>query len=85
MIHLIGQLIFGLIVGALAKAIMPGKDPGGFLVTALIGLIGAFIGSFIGQAMWGGPNYAAGWVTAVLGALILLSGYRLFTGRSLNA
>ena len=79
MFHLIGQVIFGLIVGALAKLIMPGKDPGGIIVTAIIGMIGSLLGTFIGRALWGGHNYRAGWIVSILGAIILLALYRLFT------
>ena len=74
--HLIGQIIFGLIVGIIAKFLMPGRDPGGFIITAIIGMIGAIIGTFVGRALWGGAGYEAGWVTAILGAIILLAGYR---------
>ena len=77
MIHLIGQIIFGLVVGAIAKLLMPGRDPGGFVLTAIIGMVGALIGTLIGRALWGGPDYSAGWITSILGALLLLSGYRL--------
>ncbi|MFN0124969.1 MAG: GlsB/YeaQ/YmgE family stress response membrane protein, partial [Blastocatellia bacterium] len=85
MFHLIGQLIFGLIVGLIAKTLMPGRDPGGAVVTALIGVVGAFIGSLVGQSLWGGANYSAGWVMSIAGSLILLSLYRLINGRSLSA
>jgi uncharacterized membrane protein YeaQ/YmgE (transglycosylase-associated protein family) len=79
--HLIGQIIFGLIVGIIAKFLMPGKDPGGFIITALIGMAGALIGTFAGQALWGGAGYEAGWITAILGAILLLAGYRLVVNR----
>lgn len=77
MTHLIGQIIFGLVVGIIAKFLMPGKDPGGFIITAVIGVVGSLIGTFIGQAMWGGTDYSAGWITSILGAVLLLAGYRL--------
>jgi len=77
MVHLIGQIIFGLVVGIIAKFLMPGRDPGGFIITAIIGIVGALIGTFIGRALWGGVDYEAGWITAILGSIILLVGYRL--------
>ena len=52
--HLIGQIIFGWVVGIIAKFLMPGKDPGGFIITAIIGMVGALIGTFAGRALWGG-------------------------------
>ena len=79
--HIIGQLIFGLIVGIIAKLLMPGRDPGGFIVTALLGMAGAVVGTFIGRSLWGGANYSAGWTTAILGTIILLGLYRVVLGR----
>ena len=81
MFALIGQLIFGLIVGAIAKLLMPGRDPGGIVVTMIIGLLGSLIGSLVGRALWGGPGYRAGWITSIIGAILLLWIYRLVTGR----
>jgi uncharacterized membrane protein YeaQ/YmgE (transglycosylase-associated protein family) len=81
MFHLIGQIIFGLIVGVIAKLIMPGKDPGGILVTALIGLAGSLIGTFVGRLLWGGQGYTAGWITAILGAILVLAVYRFLAGK----
>jgi uncharacterized membrane protein YeaQ/YmgE (transglycosylase-associated protein family) len=74
---LIWTAIIGLIVGALAKFIMPGKDPGGMLITMLIGIAGAFIAGFLGRvAGWYEPGQGAGLIASVLGALILLWIYR---------
>lgn len=89
MIAIISWIIFGLIAGAIAKLIMPGDDPGGFIITILLGIAGAIIGGFIGRALgFGGPNEGfgeAGFFTqlifAVLGAIILLALYRLLAGR----
>ncbi|MGE0131302.1 MAG: GlsB/YeaQ/YmgE family stress response membrane protein [Blastocatellales bacterium] len=81
MLNLLGQIIFGLIVGIIAKLLMPGRDPGGFILTAIIGIVGALIGTLIGRALWGGADYSAGWITSILGALILLTGYRFLIGR----
>ena len=85
MMNLIGQLIFGLIVGAIAKLLMPGRDPGGIIVTMLIGLAGALIGTLFGRALWGGPGYSAGWVTSILGAVFLLWAYRAIVARRARA
>lgn len=85
LMHIIGQLIFGLIVGIIAKLLMPGRDPGGFIVTALLGMAGAVVGTFIGRALWGGADYSAGWITAILGTIILLSLYRVTFARRQHA
>jgi uncharacterized membrane protein YeaQ/YmgE (transglycosylase-associated protein family) len=74
-------IIFGLIAGALAKLIMPGKDPGGIIVTILLGVAGAFIGGFIGTRVGLGTVNSfdiRSFFLAVAGALILLAGYRFF-------
>jgi uncharacterized membrane protein YeaQ/YmgE (transglycosylase-associated protein family) len=76
----ISALIVGLIVGALAKLFVPGKDPGGCLVTILLGIAGAFVGTWLGQLFWG-PGYVAGWIMSIVGAILLLLIYRLITGR----
>ena len=78
--HIIGQILFGLVVGILAKLLMPGRDPGGIIVTALIGMAGALVGTFVGRALWG-PSYSAGWLMAIVGSIALLALYRLFAGR----
>ena len=87
MFSLIGQLIVGLIVGVLARLILPGREafpPGalGWLLTAVLGVAGAFIGTMIGGALWGGENYAAGWIMSILGAILLLLLVRLVFGRT---
>ena len=82
MLHLIGQIVFGLIVGVIAKFIMPGKDPGGLIVAAIIGMVGSLIGTFIGRALWGGAGYESGWITSILGAVLLLWIYRMIKGRA---
>lgn len=78
-------LLFGLIAGALAKLIMPGKDPGGCLITSVIGMLGSVIGGFIGARFFG-IEHVTGFNTrslglAILGAILLLALYRLFLGR----
>ena len=78
----IGWIVFGLIVGALAKLVMPGRDPGGIIVTMLLGIAGALLGGFIGRAMgFYGPDQAAGFVMSFLGAVILLVLYRMLVRR----
>lgn len=81
MFELLGWVIFGLIVGALAKFIMPGKDPGGILVTAIIGMVGSVIGTFIGRALFARQGYSAGWIMSILGAILLLAIYRMIMAR----
>jgi uncharacterized membrane protein YeaQ/YmgE (transglycosylase-associated protein family) len=74
--------VLGLIAGAIAKALMPGKDPGGIIVTMLIGIVGAFIGGFIGNVITGsGLNGFSLWsiILAIVGAMLLLWIYRLTT------
>jgi uncharacterized membrane protein YeaQ/YmgE (transglycosylase-associated protein family) len=82
---IIGWIIFGLIAGAIAKLIMPGKDPGGIFVTILLGIAGALVGGFIGRALWGSSG-ASDWsigsfLLAIGGSILLLFLYRLFVGR----
>ena len=79
---ILGWILFGLIVGALAKLVMPGRDPGGIIVTMLLGIAGAVLGGFIGRAMgFYGPNEAAGFIVSFIGAVLLLWIYRLMIGR----
>ena len=81
MFGLLGWIVFGLIVGIIAKLLMPGKDPGGFIVTALLGIAGAVIGGFVGRALgFYGPGEAAGFLMSTLGAVILLFLYHKFRG-----
>jgi uncharacterized membrane protein YeaQ/YmgE (transglycosylase-associated protein family) len=76
-------LIIGLIVGAIAKLLMPGRDPGGFIVTMLLGVAGALLAGFLGRAMgwYESTNSGPGIIASVLGAMLLLFLYRVFTGR----
>lgn len=75
---ILSWLVSGLIIGALAKFLMPGNDPGGFIVTILLGIAGAFVGSYIGQALGlYAPGQPAGWIMSILGAIVLLGLYRL--------
>ena len=76
--HLLWTAVIGLVVGAIAKFIMPGKDPGGIFITMLIGIAGAFLGTFIGQAIGHyEPGQSAGFLMSLVGALILLGAYHL--------
>ena len=76
----IWMLIIGLIVGAIAKFLMPGKDPGGFIVTILIGIVGALTAGFLGRALgWYAEGEPAGFIASVVGAILLLVVYRLLT------
>lgn len=79
------MLIIGLIVGALAKLVMPGKDPGGILITMLLGVAGALLAGFLGRALgWYHEGQSAGFISSIIGALILLGIYRLATRRRLT-
>jgi uncharacterized membrane protein YeaQ/YmgE (transglycosylase-associated protein family) len=80
MMDLIVMIVLGLIVGALAKFIMPGDDPGGMIVTILIGIAGALVGGFLGRTLnLYTPGEPAGFIMSVVGALVLLFGYRMLT------
>jgi uncharacterized membrane protein YeaQ/YmgE (transglycosylase-associated protein family) len=75
---ILAWILFGLVVGIIAKLLMPGRDPGGFIVTILLGIAGAVLGGFVGRAMgFYGPDDAAGWIMSILGAMLLLIVYRL--------
>jgi uncharacterized membrane protein YeaQ/YmgE (transglycosylase-associated protein family) len=75
---LLWSVIIGLLVGALAKFLMPGKDPGGIIITILIGIGGSLLATFLGQALgWYSAGQTAGFIAAVIGAMILLGIYRL--------
>jgi uncharacterized membrane protein YeaQ/YmgE (transglycosylase-associated protein family) len=80
--NLLWTLIIGLVVGAIAKLIMPGRDPGGIIVTMLLGVAGAFVGTFVGRALgMYDAGQGAGWIMSVVGALLLLLVYRMIVGR----
>jgi uncharacterized membrane protein YeaQ/YmgE (transglycosylase-associated protein family) len=82
---IIGWIIFGVIAGAIAKLLMPGRDPGGFIVTMLIGIAGAVVGGFVGRALWGSTgvnDWSIGsFALAIAGAVLLLAIYRMLAGR----
>ncbi len=77
---LLWAIISGLIIGIIAKVIMPGRDGGGFVMTAILGIAGSFVGTFVGQVFFG-RYYQAGFIMSVLGAIALLALYRMFTGQ----
>jgi uncharacterized membrane protein YeaQ/YmgE (transglycosylase-associated protein family) len=80
------MLIIGLIVGAIARLLIPGKEaiaPGalGWLITALIGIVGSMLGGFIARSLWRGDDYTAGWIMSIIGAVILLLLYRFIAAK----
>ena len=80
---IIGTIIIGLLAGIVAKFLMPGRDPGGFIITILLGIAGAFVATYLGQAVgWYHAGEGAGFIGAVIGAVIILLIYRLIAGRS---
>lgn len=85
MLHLLWVAIIGLIVGALAKLIMPGKDPGGIFVTMLLGIAGSFVGTWLGRLLHlYGPNASAGFLMSIVGAVILLAIYHFIRRRAVG-
>jgi uncharacterized membrane protein YeaQ/YmgE (transglycosylase-associated protein family) len=87
---IIAFIILGLIAGAIAKALLPGDDPGGIIITALIGIAGALIGGFVAAAVFGADPMdeffdISSWLTAIIGAMVLLLAYRMVTGRRRTA
>ena len=82
MSSILTTLIIGLLVGAVAKLLMPGKDPGGWIVTILLGIAGALLAGYLGQAVgWYQPGQSAGFIASVVGAIVLLLLYRLLFKR----
>jgi uncharacterized membrane protein YeaQ/YmgE (transglycosylase-associated protein family) len=78
----IWAIIIGFIAGLIAKFLMPGRDPGGFIITTLLGIVGALVATWLGQAVgWYRPGEGAGLIGAVVGAVILLVLYRMLAGR----
>jgi uncharacterized membrane protein YeaQ/YmgE (transglycosylase-associated protein family) len=75
-------IVIGLLAGAIAKAITPGRDPGGCLITILLGIAGALLAGFLGQKLgWYRPNEGAGFLAAIVGSVLILLVYRLVAGR----
>ena len=80
---ILGWIVFGLIVGFVAKLLMPGRDPGGFVVTIMIGVVGALIGGFLGRILGlYRENDPVGFIMAVIGSIVLLWAYRRMTAHS---
>jgi uncharacterized membrane protein YeaQ/YmgE (transglycosylase-associated protein family) len=78
MLGVLGWILFGLVVGIVAKLLMPGRDPGGFIITTILGIVGAVIGGFLGRTLgFYGPGEPAGFLMATLGAVVLLFIYRM--------
>ncbi len=78
MLHILWIIIIGLVAGAVAKLIMPGKDPGGLLITILLGIAGSLLANFLGRLIgWYKPGESGGFIAAIIGAVILLLIYRL--------
>ena len=84
--HIIGWIMFGLIVGIVAKFLMPGRDPGGFVTTAILGIVGALVGGVIGRLVgWYSEGDPVGFIMAVVGAIAVLAIYRFSLGRPARA
>jgi uncharacterized membrane protein YeaQ/YmgE (transglycosylase-associated protein family) len=80
--HIIGVIVIGFLAGLVAKLLMPGRDPGGFIVTILLGIAGAFVATYLGQAVgWYRADEGAGFIGAIVGAIIVLAIYRMIAGR----
>jgi uncharacterized membrane protein YeaQ/YmgE (transglycosylase-associated protein family) len=82
MFSLIWTLIIGLVVGAIAKLLMPGKDPGGWIITMVLGIAGSFVASYLGRLVgWYREGQSAGFIMSILGAVLILFVYRLIVGK----
>jgi uncharacterized membrane protein YeaQ/YmgE (transglycosylase-associated protein family) len=79
--EIIGLAIFGLIVGLIARLLMPGRDPMGLIMTSILGIAGSFVGSYIGRTFLGKGPYYNKWLMAILGSLVLLFLYRVLFAR----
>ena len=78
---IIGWILFGLVVGIVGKLMMPGRDPGGFIITIVLGIAGALLGGFVGQSLgFYREGEPAGFIMAVIGSIVLLLLYRMFVG-----
>ena len=87
MFAVLGWIIFGLVIGLIARAIMPGSQSMGFILTAVLGIAGSFVGGWLGTFLSGAGgqpdlNQAAGWIGSIIGALILLFGYGMVAKRA---
>ena len=78
---ILGWIFFGLVVGAIAKLLMPGKDPGGIIITMVLGIVGALLGGFVGRALgMYNSNESAGFIMALVGSVLVLLVYRMTVG-----
>ena len=83
--QIVWTILIGFVVGLIAKAITPGRDPSGFIITAIIGIVGALLATFAGRALgWYGPGETAGFLAALIGAVIVLVIYHVVRGRSVT-
>lgn len=81
--HIIGMIIIGFLAGVVAKLLTPGRDPGGFIMTTLLGIAGSIVATYLGQAIgWYGPDQGARFIGSVVGAVIVLAVYHAVTRRS---
>jgi uncharacterized membrane protein YeaQ/YmgE (transglycosylase-associated protein family) len=81
--HILWTLVIGLVAGIIAKMIMPGRDPGGIIITMLLGIAGAFVGTWLGKVLGiYGEGESAGFIASIIGAIILLAIYRMFRKKS---
>jgi uncharacterized membrane protein YeaQ/YmgE (transglycosylase-associated protein family) len=79
---MIMTILIGLVVGVVAKFLMPGRDPGGFIITILLGIAGAIVAGYLGRALgWYQMGEPVGFIASVVGAMLLLLGYRMIVGR----
>ena len=82
---IISMIVIGLIVGAIAKLLMPGDDPGGIIITILLGIAGSLVASYLGRLVgWYTPGEPAGFIASIVGAIIILAIYRLIVGRGIS-
>jgi uncharacterized membrane protein YeaQ/YmgE (transglycosylase-associated protein family) len=82
-VSIIAWVVFGLIIGIIAKLLMPGRDPGGFFITILLGIVGSFIGGIIGRALglYSPGQRTGGWILSIIGAIVVLAIYRAIVRR----
>ena len=79
---ILGWVLFGFVIGLIARAVMPGRDPLGFIGTTVLGIIGALLGGWTGRALgWYGPDDGAGFIAATVGAVVVLLIYKAIVGR----
>jgi len=82
MMAFLWTIVIGLVIGVIAKLLMPGKDPGGCIITILLGIAGAFVAGFLGRMLhWYEPNQPAGFIASIIGAMLLLLIYRMVAGK----